>query len=91
MEAEGDGRLAESGAAELVDAVGVQGRCEGPTQSFTVLPGVSQTGAHPLAQNLAFKLGKYGQQSRHSPTGRRGQVQRFSQRDETDAQVFQFL
>src|SRR5271157_6351977 len=61
-----------------------------PSQALPVLSGMSQSGANPLAQDLAFELGEYGQQTGHGPTGGRGQVQRFGQRNETDAEMFQF-
>jgi hypothetical protein len=55
----GDGRFAESGTVQLADSVGVQGCRSGPAQALAVLPSVSQTGAHPFAQNLALELGKH--------------------------------
>ena len=85
MQAAGDGRLAQSGAAQLADLIHVQGDCNGPAQALSVLPGVGQTGAYAFAKNLALEFGEHRQQSRHGSTGGRGQVQRFGQRDETDA------
>jgi hypothetical protein len=43
-----------------------------PPQALPILPGMSQSGANPLAQDLALELGEYGQQTGHgSPDGRR--------------------
>jgi len=37
-----------------------EGGGDGPAQAFAILPGMSQTSAHPLTQDLALKLGKHG-------------------------------
>ena len=66
-------------------------RGSGSTQALAILPSMGQTGAHPFAQNLALELRKHRQQSGHGPTGGCSQVQRFGQRDETDAQMLQLL
>ena len=62
-----------------------------PAQTFTVLPGVRQSGADPLAQNLAFELGEHRQQAGHGAPGRRRQIECFRQRYETDSEMLQFL
>src|SRR5262249_59683583 len=54
-------------------------------------PGLGNPGFHPLAQDLAFKLGKDRQQSSHSPPHRRGQIQGFAEGDKTYAEALEFL
>jgi hypothetical protein len=48
-------------------------------------------GAAALHNRALRIIGKNGQQGGHGSTGRRGQIQRFGQRDETDAEMVQFL
>jgi len=56
-----------------------------------VLPGVSQASPSSFPQNLSFERGEDSQQSGHRSTGRRGQIQRLSQRHEPDAEMFREL
>ena len=65
-------------------------RC-GPAQAVCRSAGHGRAGADSLAQDLAFELGEDGQQRGHCATCRCGQVQRFSQRHETDAEMLQLL
>lgn len=59
----------------------------GPAQPLSGLPGVGQASPNPFPENLPLELGKDG----HGTTGRRGQIQRLHQRNETDSQMLQFL
>ena len=52
---------------------------------------MGQAGAYPFLENPPFELGEDRQQARHRSTRRRGQVQRFRQRDKPDAEMLQFL
>jgi len=54
-------------------------------------PGLGNPGFHPLAQDLAFKLGTDRQQPSHSPPHRRGQIQGFAEGDKTYAEELEFL
>ena len=67
------------------------GRARGPAQPFPVLTGMGQASLGPFPQDFSFELGEDRQQAGHGPSGRRGQIQRFGQRDETDAKMVQFL
>jgi hypothetical protein len=69
----------------------VHGRGRRPAQSFPVCPRLRKASPRPLAQNLPFELGEDRQQSGHRSTGWCGQIQRLCQRNEPDAQMFQFL
>ena len=62
-----------------------------PPQTFAVLPGVGQTGTDALTQDLTLKLGEDGEQASHGSPGGRRQIECFSQRYETDAEMLQFL
>ena len=62
-----------------------------PASSRTNIQGLGQPGSSSLPQNLPFKLCEYRQKSGHGSTGRRGQIQRLSQRHEPDSQMLQFL
>lgn len=48
--------------------------------------GLSDTGFHSIAQNVAFELGEHRQHAGERPTARRRQVERLAQRDESDFQ-----
>jgi len=76
---------------QLPYVVGVESRCDRPTQSLAVLPGVGQPGADSLADNAPFQLGEDSQQSGHRSSGWRGQIQGLGQGNETDSEMFQFL
>jgi hypothetical protein len=52
---------------------------------------MGQTGSDALAQDLALKLGKHGEQASHGAAGGRGQIKRFGQRNETHAEMLQLL
>ncbi len=58
---------------------------------LAVLTGMRQAGAHPFSQNLSFELGEDRQECGHGPARRRRQVEGFSQGNETDPEVLQFL
>jgi hypothetical protein len=62
-----------------------------PPQTFAVLPGVRQTGADTLAQDLTLKLREHREQASHGSSGGRRQIECFSQRYETDSEMLQFL
>ena len=63
----------------------------GRPRPFAVLAGMGEASTDSLAQYLAFELGEDGQQRGHCATCRCGQVQRFGQRHEADAEMLQFL
>jgi phage tail protein X len=69
----------------------MEGRRCRPTQPFAVLPGVGQASPNSFPQDLPFELGENGEQACHRSTGRSGQVQGLGQRNETDAEMIQFL
>jgi hypothetical protein len=73
------------------DLSGVQGRRCGPAQPLAVLASMGQASPSSFLQNLPFEGGENGQHCSHRTPGRRGQIQRFGQRDETDAEMVQFL
>ena len=52
---------------------------------------MGQAGPSSFLQNLPFERGEYGEQASHRSPGRRGQIQRFGQRHEADAEMLQFL
>jgi len=58
---------------------------------FTVLAGVSQASPSSFAQDFPFELGEDRQQAGHRATCRSSEIERLSQRDETDAEMVQFL
>ena len=66
-------------------------RGQRPTQSFAVLPGVGQPSPSSFSQNLPFELSEDGQQTSHRATSRSRQIERLSQRYETDSEMLQFL
>ena len=76
---------------QFPDLGSLEARSRRPAQSFAVLPGVRQASPSSFPQNLPFELGEDRQQAGHRATGRRGQIQRLGQRDETDAEMLQFL
>ena len=58
---------------------------------FPVLPGMGQASPDPFPQYVPLESCENGEHLRQGATGRRGQIQSFSQGDETDAEVLQFL
>jgi hypothetical protein len=58
---------------------------------LSVEPRFGNTGADAFAKDLVPELSKRRQQSSHSPTGRRRQIQRFGEGHEADAQFGEFL
>ena len=70
---------------------GVESSGNRSAQSLAVQSSLRQTGAGSFAKNLPFELGKDRQQSGHSTTGWRGEIQGFSQRHEADAEMLQLL
>src|SRR5215208_3638603 len=65
--------------------------CGRTAESLAVLPCVGEASAYTLSQDLVFECSKNAEQAGHCPTGWSGQVQRFGQRHETNAEIFQFL
>jgi hypothetical protein len=62
-----------------------------PTQPFPVFPCLGQASPSSFPQNLAFKLGEYGQQRCHRPARWCSQVQCLGQRYKAHAEMLQFL
>ena len=58
----GDFGFANAAAEQFADLVGMQGSSNGSAQTFAVLPRMGKSSTNTLAQNLAFELGKDGQQ-----------------------------
>lgn len=58
---------------------------------FTVLPGVRQASPSSFAQDFPFELGEDRQQAGHRTTRRSSEIERLSQRDETDPEMLQLL
>ena len=81
-----DGRLAEvrSGAACGSGSARTGRTVTGRPKRFPFCR-ASAKPARTGVRDLALEFGEHRQQSRHGSTGGRGQVQRFGQRDETDA------
>jgi len=75
---------------QLPDLSGLESRRLRPPQSFAIQSGLSHASSRSLPQNLPFELSENRQQSGHRATGWRGQVQSFSEGNETYAKVFQF-
>src|SRR5579863_251576 len=86
-----DLRFADAGAMEFADLVGAEAGGKRAAQGFAVLPGMSQTGANPLAQDFAFELREDCEHGSHGAAGRSSQVEGLGQRDEADAEMLQFL
>src|SRR5689334_1879592 len=87
----GDLGFADTSTPQFPDFPGLS-RCRGGSAEFlSVLPCVGQASPRSVPQNLPFELREYSQQASHRSTGWRGQVQCLSQRNETDAKMFQFL
>jgi hypothetical protein len=53
--------------------------------------GLSQPSFDPFTDDLPLELRKHRQHPSHGPPGRRGQIQRFSQRDEAHTELMQSL
>ena len=77
--------------AQFADPIGVQRGGKGSAQTFAVLSRMSKSGADAFAKDFSFELREDGQQSGHSATGGRGQIESFGQRHEADAEMLQFL
>src|SRR5208337_2827993 len=91
VEATRDLGLADTVAVKLPYLAPLSRRRWRPSQALPVLSCMGQAGANPLAQDLAFELGEYGQQTGHgSPAGRR-QIQGLRQRYEPDPEMAEFL
>ena len=60
-------------------------------EAFALVARVIETGADAFSQDLAFKLGEYGEQSGHRAASGRGQVECFRQGYETDSEMLKFL
>jgi len=69
----------------------VNGSIRRPTQPFPVRPRIRQTSPGSFPKNFPFELRENRQQPGHRSTGWRRQIQRLCQRDEADAEVFEFL
>jgi hypothetical protein len=76
---------------EFPDFRSVQTGSHRPTRPLPVRPCMRQTGPRSFPQNLPFELSENGEQTGHGAPGRRGQIQRLSQGDETDTKMIQLL
>lgn len=56
-----------------------------PAKPFAIVPCMSEAGTDSVAQDLRLELGEDGRQRG------RGQIERFGQRYEADAEMFQLL
>jgi hypothetical protein len=59
--------------------------------AFALAPSLRNAGFDPLAQNLPLKLRKDRQEASHRPSSRRGEIQRFMERDKPHAQGMQLV
>ena len=88
----GDLSFADAGAMQFPD---LEPPCcrrgHRPAQALAILPGLSQASASSLAQDLAFELGEDRPAVLPWRDRGRGQIQRLGQRNETDAEMLQFL
>jgi hypothetical protein len=91
FEAAGDFGFADAGPVKLPDLPGLLCRGSGSTQFRSFAAGFDESGADAFAEDFVFELGEDRQQSRHRTASWRGQIQRFGQRHETDAEFRQFF
>jgi hypothetical protein len=91
LQAPGDLGFRDAGAMEFPDLSSVKPSGHRPAQRIAVLPGMGQTCANPVPQNVSLELSEGSQQACHSSTGWRGQIQRFGERYKTDSEMLQFL
>jgi len=76
---------------QFPDFGGEYGRGCRPTQPFSVLPSMGQSGPRSFPQDFPFELGEDRQQSSHGATRRCGQIQCLGQRNEANTEMLQFL
>ena len=74
---------------QFPDLGGVWGGGCGPAQALAVQPGLEQSRASSLPQNLSFEFGENREQTRHRSPSRRSQVQCLGQRNEAHSQMLQ--
>ena len=79
--------IGTAGAMQFPDFGSVCGRGCRPPQPFSVLSRMSQARAGPFLQHLPLEGGKHRQHGSHCASGRSGQVQCLSQRNETHSEM----
>jgi hypothetical protein len=62
-----------------------------PAKPFAIVPCMSEAGTDSVAQDLRLELGEDGRQRGRGAAGGCGQIERFGQRYEADAEMFQLL
>jgi hypothetical protein len=87
----GDGGLTESGSRKPLHIRCPVGDGWRPSMPLAMSTGLRNTGFDPLTQNLPLKLRKDRQQAGHGPPRRRGEIQRFVERDEPHPQFVQLM
>lgn len=80
-QASGNRRFTETCGGELSRFLGMMGHGRRPPMPLAAFPGLRNPRFHPLPQNVALKLGKDRQHPGQRPARRRGEIQRFLQRD----------
>jgi hypothetical protein len=91
LQAACDFGFGHASTVQFPDRSGLEACGYGPTEPFTVLPGVGQSSPSSFAQYLFLKLCEDSQKNGHRSAGWRSQIQCLGERDETDAEMFQLL
>jgi hypothetical protein len=76
---------------ELPDLAGLFSNSHGPAKMLSLEPRFGNARADTFAENFVFEGREYREKASHGATRRRRQIQRFGERNETNAEFGEFL